>query len=367
MGKGWLFIAVGLVICSAPTSASDVVKLRGGGSIRGLIVDHRSNEDAIKFRTDRGEMPILRSVIERIEQDEDVDARYWLAREYFDETAAGFYELALWCDANQLEDARDEHLNDVLRLDLDHAEARRRLGFVRRGRAWLIEQPGKRPVEPGADVGEGRANDGVAARRAERTEMLRSRQEALRKQQEIGQTVASIAARLESSNAAHVRQARLDLAKIRDPLAIGPLTKAMQKTSVANRVRLLETIGAIQAPEASYALAITAAIDLSPEVRGAAIDLMHARPEDRDRFVPVLEQALRSEKTGLVVNAADALDTLGERQSVPHLIDALMTPARTNANSGGITTAETQPNWVGGLKFTDVWGSSNSIPIRAPS
>jgi HEAT repeat protein len=197
-------------------------------------------------------------------------------------------------------------------------------------------------------------------------ETLRSRQEALRKQQEIGQTIAGIAGRLESNNPSHVRQARLELGDIRDPLAIGPLTKAMQKASVANRVRLLESIGQIQAPEASYALAITAAIDLSPEVRLAAIELMRARPEDTARFVPVLEQALRSEKTGLVYNAADALEGLGQRQSVPHLIDALLTPSR-NQQSGGITTSDTEPNWVGGLKFTDVWARSNSVPIRAPS
>jgi hypothetical protein len=367
MGRQSLYIAVGLLTCSVPVLASDVVKLRGGGTIRGLIVDHRSNDDAIRFRTQRDEIPILQSAIERIERDSDIDTRYWLAREYFDETAAGYYELALWCDANQLEDARDEHLNDVLQLDPDHADARKRLGFVRRGREWVVDQPAKQRGEAAGDRRDVTASDGIAARRAERTETLRTRQETLRKQQEIYQTVASIAARLESGNATHIRQARADLAEIRDPLAIGPLTKAMQKASVANRASLVEAIGEIQAPEASYALAITAAIDLSPEVRGTAIDLMRGRPQDRERFVPVLEQALRSEKTGLIYNAAAALDVLGQRQSVPHLIGALVTPAHTNPKSGGITTTESAPNWVGGLKFTDVWSGSNSIPIRAPS
>jgi hypothetical protein len=363
MGKPRLFIAVCLLVFSTPVLGSDVVKLRGGGSVRGLILDHRATDDSIKLRTGRDELPILRVAIERIDLDPDPDNRYWLAREYFEETAAGFYELALWCDANELNDERDEHLNDVLQLDTDHAEARKGLGFIRHGRDWLLGQPSVQKVE--------RAVDGTVvsavARRAERTEKLRGRQETLRKQQEIDQTVAGIATRLDSTNAAHVRQARAELAEIHDPLAIGPLTKAMQRANVDTRVRLLHAIGDIAVPEASYALAIAAAVDLAPEVRVTAIDLMQARPQDHDRFVPVLEQALRSEKAGLVHNAAEALESLGQHKSVPHLINALTTPTRPVPKHNGTLTAESQSNWVPGLKLTDVWASTNSVPVRAPS
>src|SRR5262245_52120072 len=138
MGMRPLWIAASVALVSAPALASDVVKLHGGGVIRGLVVDHRSNDDSIKFRTERGEIPILQSAIERIERDSDLDARYWLAREYYDETPAGYYELALWCHANRLDDARDEHLHDVLRIDPDHADARKQLGYLRRGKEWVL-------------------------------------------------------------------------------------------------------------------------------------------------------------------------------------------------------------------------------------
>jgi HEAT repeat protein len=306
-------------------------------------------------------MPVLLAAGERIERDPNVDSRYWLAREYFEETATDFYELALWCDANQLEEERDEHLNDALRLDANHAEARKRLGFTRRGRDWVAVEPSLQNTANASVASSGTAQDTVSSRQAERIAKLRKRQEILRKQQQVDQRIGGIAARLDSSNPAQVRQARLDLAEINDPLAIGPLTRAMQRTSVDTRVRLLGAIGRIPAPESTYALAVAAAIDLSPEVHGAAVELLRGRPTDRDRYVPVLEQALRSEKAGLVHNAAAALESLGEHQSVPQLIEALMTPTRTAHKT------DEQPNWVPGLKLTDVWAGSNSMPIRAPS
>jgi hypothetical protein len=300
-----------------------------------------------------------------LELDSDLDARYWLAREYFEDSAAGFYEIALWCDANQLDEARDEHLNDVLRFDPDHAEARRRLGFVLRGGKWTLVEPS---IQTG-DIGQGKVApaSGSMSRRAEQLETLRKRQEAIRKQQELNKTVLAVVAKLESRNAAYVKQARSDLAEVRDPLAIGPLTKAMQTANVENRIRILQAIGAVQEQEATYALAIAATVDLSPDVRAAAIELLRERPQDRARFVPLLEQALRSEKPGLVYNGAEALVALGERKSVSGVIDALTIPSREDSIPAGKLETDSAPNWVKGLKLTDVWAPNRFVPFRAPS
>jgi hypothetical protein len=369
MNRLSLATAVFCTFLTVPGFGSDVVVLRGGSSLRGLILDHRSTDEVIKFRTDRGELPVLRGSIERIERDDDMDRRYWLAREYYDETAEGFYELALWCDANQLEEARDEHLNDALRLDPNHAGARQRLGFVRRGREWVPAAPAatSQATPPESAASDGAVAGRSATRRSELTEVLQKRQDAVRKQQAIHDKVMGIAARLESNNPTHVRKARLDLAEIRDPLAIGPLTKAMQNASVPNRVRMVEAIGEIPEPEAAYALAIFASIDVSFEVRRTAIDAMATRPDQRDRFIPVLEQALRSEKIGLVENGAEALELLDEHQSVPRLIEALTVATRSTPNPIGQLTTEPPSNWVRGIKFTDVFADQRSVPMRAPS
>ena len=43
--------------------SADVVSLRGGIELRGLIIDHRSDDQVVKFRTERGEIPLLRNGI----------------------------------------------------------------------------------------------------------------------------------------------------------------------------------------------------------------------------------------------------------------------------------------------------------------
>jgi hypothetical protein len=350
-------------------AAADIIMLRGGKSLSGLIVDHRSDDSVIKLRTARSEIPVLRSVVERIERDSDAEARYWLAREYFDETASGLFELALWCDANKLDDKREEHLNAVLLLDPDHAEARRLLGYVRRGRAWVRKET--------ADVAPDRsaAADAEAtveasrpdAKRREQTEEIKRRQETLLKQQELARTVVRLVSWLEAKNADRIQQARAELAEIRDPLAIGPLTKAMGTASDPTRLRLIQAIGDIPATEASYALAITAVVDLSGAARGLAVELLKKRPDQRARYLPVIEQGLRSDKPGMIYNAAEALAELDQKGSMPGLIDALYTPVRATYITGGYTNLTTYPRWVPETKLVDVWtGPERTIPVYCP-
>ncbi|MBI3468860.1 MAG: hypothetical protein HY000_38135 [Planctomycetes bacterium] len=347
-------------------AAADTVVLRGGKSLRGLIVDHRSDELAIKLRTDHGEMPVLRSTVERVELDPDLEARYWLAREYFEETAEGLFDLALWCQVNKLDDERDEHLNAVLEINPNHAESRKLLGYVRRGREWVLQEEaadtnnvqGPKEANLAVEVSR-RAQDG-----REKFEHLRRQQETLRKQQELNKTVVRLVSWLDSKNADQVQQARAELAEIRDPLAIGPLTKAMGKTAAVDRLVLLDAIGRIPAPEATYAVAIASVVDQSSTVRTRALDLLKDRSDQEDRYLPLIEQALRSEKVGLIYNGAEALTELGKKRSMPLLIGSLMTPTRTVYRTEGFVTTYTE--WVPGIKLVDVWPGGTFIPLSCP-
>src|SRR5437867_1593191 len=185
--------------------SADVVSLRGGIELRGLIIDHRSDDQVVKLRTERGEIPLLRSGIDRIDRDADLEARYWLAREFLDETADGLLDLALWCQANELPEARDEHLNAVLEIDPDHIEARTLLGYVRRGREWVLEET--REVETGSKSKSSATPVKSDVNRRERLEMLKQRQELLRRQAELSRTIVRLATLLESKSGTAVLQA----------------------------------------------------------------------------------------------------------------------------------------------------------------
>ena len=55
------------------------------------------------------------------------------------DTAAAQKELALWCDQHGLWDGAKTHWGAVVRLDAKNEEARRRLGFRLRDRAWVFD------------------------------------------------------------------------------------------------------------------------------------------------------------------------------------------------------------------------------------
>lgn len=72
-------IAIALFVMVPSGLAEDQVVLSSGVTLRGLILDHRSDDFAIKLRTELGEVPILRSAIHAVEQDADLESRYQLA------------------------------------------------------------------------------------------------------------------------------------------------------------------------------------------------------------------------------------------------------------------------------------------------
>ncbi|MFH1266199.1 MAG: hypothetical protein ABIK89_10770, partial [Planctomycetota bacterium] len=67
-------------------------------------------------------------------------AEYRQRREESAETLEGRLELARWCSRHQLHDQARAHLTEVLRLDPNHAEARRRLGHRRVGDVWMSRE-----------------------------------------------------------------------------------------------------------------------------------------------------------------------------------------------------------------------------------
>ena len=325
------FVISAVVLCGTVCSASaDEVTLRGGRKLEGLIVDHRSSEFAIKLRTADIEIPLLRSTIASIHRTEDKQVRYRLAKELYDETPDELTELALWCHANDLHQQRDELLEAVLRMQPDHPEARKLLGDKRAGQQRKKKDPPKKNAKDalaGQQQSVKRAEANAQRRRKLRD--AREQRQAAQKVREWRRTLTRLVVWLQGKNAARIRQAREELARIRDPLAIGPLTEAVHAGPEPTRQRLLDTIAAIPAPESTYSLAYTSITNASPNVRLRAIELLKQRPEERHRYLPILERALRSNTLETVYITAEVLTALDEKVSVPAMIDVLTTPVVT--------------------------------------
>ncbi len=132
-------LAVGFVALSAPPVRGETFLLRSGGRIDAQHLNPgRAPAEPYQLKTDLGlKLSLTPAQVSRVVVRSDVQKQYdaeVLARP---NTAAGHWELAEWCKDAGLVTERKVHLQRVLELDPDHAQARAALGFGRVGDRWM--------------------------------------------------------------------------------------------------------------------------------------------------------------------------------------------------------------------------------------
>ena len=185
-------------------------------------------------------------------------AAYQRTREKYPETVAGQMELANWCSRRGLADEERAHLTQVVALDPDHLEARRRLGFVRVGGMW------------------------VSLEEIERAQSdSQSDREALAKWRP---TIEGIRRDLHRDRDAYRERAREKLLAIDDPDAAVAIERILADDSEPAALLAVEALGAMYRGGATTALARLAVFSPWEQVRGAAAEQLRDRPFDS--FVP---------------------------------------------------------------------------------
>jgi HEAT repeat protein len=110
-------------------------------------------------------------------------------------------------------------------------------------------------------------------------------------------------------------------------LRAGAIPALMQQLTPEDerlRLMLVALLAEVSDRQASLALANRAAFDLSPDVRGAAIDALKDRP--RSEYRQVFLRALRYPWAPAADHAAEALVALNDRAAVPMLVRMLREP-----------------------------------------
>jgi hypothetical protein len=124
-----------LVLTSAFARA-DAIYLQGGRVLEGNATE---DGDKVTVELESGRMSFARSEVVRIERGtsplQEVDRREKkLARD----DSAGTLELANYCREHGLTGRERLLLERILAREPEHAEVRRRLGYVREGKAWVL-------------------------------------------------------------------------------------------------------------------------------------------------------------------------------------------------------------------------------------
>ena len=160
------------------------------------------------------------------------------------------YKLALWCEEKGLKDEARAHLATVVRLDPNHAEAWKKLGYKKVGNRWVTDAQAER------EKTERQAQQEADKRWRPRLERLR---EAL------------------DGKGQRRDDAQRELATITDPRAVPAVWHAFVERGGNHQVEAVQLLGQIDAIEASRALATLAVGSKFAEVRRRATETLRRR------------------------------------------------------------------------------------------
>jgi hypothetical protein len=174
-------------------AAADVVHLRTGGTLEGRVT---KQEDRVRVETTQGVATFGAADVDRIEAREAPQDELLRRKQALPPGDAGArVELARWCREKRMDVESRSELEEAVRVDPDHAEARRELGHVRWNGAWMTEAAAKQAQGLVLVDGAWLPADAAEARTARKAEETR-RQEIVNALRKAAQHMASPAPRV---------------------------------------------------------------------------------------------------------------------------------------------------------------------------
>jgi tetratricopeptide (TPR) repeat protein len=174
-------VMLSLVLAAGSAALADTIILTNGDKIEGKILEE--DERAVKIQTKYGPITLARRSIRRVVKEGPTEAEY---KEKASALAKDHVELGDWCKEKGLEDEAKKHYEMALRFDPDNTDARKALGFVKKGDKWVKgeekaeKEPEKKPEKEAKKEPEKKEEP---AEKLTRQEWQRLHQEAIQKLQ----------------------------------------------------------------------------------------------------------------------------------------------------------------------------------------
>lgn len=304
--------------------------LKSGGRVEGEPLNpQRSMGEPYLVQTSEGvRLALPEALVARVVVRSELAEQYEALVQSTPQTVEGQWALAEWCKEMGLVSERKRHLQEVLALDSDHAEARKALGYQRLGSRWVTQEEYLQS--------QGYVRHNGAWRLRQEVEILtrQAQEEVATKQwrKDIRRWLEQVA-----SGGRYAASAAQSLENIRDPLAAPALAElvADPKQPRAVRLKCLELLGKLPPGLAAGVLLRVALEDSDGRVRDACLEELKRGPVDG--AVSALVAQLKSPDNARVNRAAECLAALGDKSATLPLINALVTEHRfqINPNAGG--------------------------------
>ncbi|WP_254512513.1 HEAT repeat domain-containing protein [Anatilimnocola floriformis] len=318
---GALSLACGLFALIDSASA-EVFLLRSGGRVEGQWLNpQRAVTDNYLLRNLAGvQISLAGPQVQRVLATSDVQKQYEDLLHKMPQTVTGHWQLAQWCRDAGLTQQRKFHLEEILKLDTNHEEARLALGYGKFATGgWMT--PDEFMLRQGYVKYHGAWKLPQEIELAAREREFELADKQWRKQLKIW--IGNLDSEKRGADAAQSIQG------IRDPAAANALADILadEKNPIDVRQMCLDVIGKLPPGMATSQLIQLALHDSNENLRERC--LAELRRQGGHLAIPVFVKALTNKDNKVVRRAAVGLQVLGATSATKPLIDALVTTHKT--------------------------------------
>jgi hypothetical protein len=317
-------VAWALLLGSGRAAVADVFSLANGGRLEGELLnpDEKPRQTYVVQPSVGGRVTLDAAQVTQVVTVRPDEREYQRICHSYPDTVEGQWALAEWCRQQRLLAQRDTHLERIIELDPNHAEARRGLGYSQIDGQWVKRD--ELMISRGYERYKGRW------RTRQEIELLKNKQKQEQTEKDWCQKVERWRSWLGSDRGEAARQSILE---INDPVAVKALALALKNDSAhSSRSVFIETLAKLGTPEALKALAVEAMENPVEETRLTCLDYLE-KTKDHEVVVYFVSK-LRSKDNHIINLAGAALGRMKDPSSVGPLIDALVTTHKFKVNQG---------------------------------
>lgn len=297
---------------------ADVFTLKNHGEVHGELVNKNESprKTYVVKTTSGGTVTLAADQVSDVKKQSPAEVKYDRYRVDCPDTVDGHWKMAEWCHTNHLSRERAVHLERIIQLDANHADARHGLGYTKINGRWTTQE---QVMIDGGYIRSKHAPGKWVLPQEE--ELLANRKKNTGAQLEWNTKLKRWATWLGTDKAA---QAVANIEAIEDPFAVRALAKHLTEDNRRDaRVLYLKSLSRIKVPDALDVLVDVSLHDADEEIRIAALDEVVARQYTAG--LPKYVQALKNKDNAIVNRAGAALGQLKDPSAVQPLIDALVT------------------------------------------
>ncbi len=324
----WKSILCLFVLAAVRTAQGAVFLLVTGGQIEGQLLNPQENpRQSYIVRTETGgTVKLALSQVDRVLTVSEDLAWYREALPKVPPAVDGHWAMAEECRRRSLKQQREFHLQEILKLDPEHAEARYGLGYSKVDGNWVKTDEWMLSRGYVRYRGAWRIAQDVAL------EQVAQRNE---KQVKDWRQKVNIWRTAISKRRGKEQDATDAIRAIKDPAAAPALAEIVADTGEQRDLRLLciEVLGKLQSPAGVAAFIKQAVEDADPHIREACLDQL-AR-FGTPQAVRICERLLKSKDNRKVNQAALCLGALKDPAGTLPLINALVTEHKFVVQSPG--------------------------------